>query len=308
MTSAVSSPLVRVERAALGIALRIAAMACFAFLSAIVKWSGERGVPTFEIVFFRNAFAFIPLGLYIWRTTGFSVIKTRRPLGHLTRSGIGLIAMTCGFSAVQRLPLTDATAFQFAAPLFMTAFSAMILGERVGRHRWGAVLVGFVGVLIMTRPSGHMNLVGVALALGGAVGAAGANVAIRQMADTERGATIVFYFTLGGTLLGLAGSLFHWVTPDPKTLAVLIFGGLVGGVGQLLLTQAVSVAPVGVVAPFDYTQLLWATGLGFLIWGELPHPATLAGALVVAASGVYILHREIRRFRARSAVGAEAPR
>jgi drug/metabolite transporter (DMT)-like permease len=297
VASTVPSPLVRVERAALGIALRIAAMACFACLSAIVKWSGGRGIPTFEIVLFRNAFAVVPLALYIWRTTGPSVLKTERPLGHLARSGVGLIAMVCGFSAVQRLALTDATAFQFAAPLFMTAFSAMMLRERVGRHRWGAVLVGFAGVLIMTRPSAHMNLTGVALALAGAVGAALANVAIRQMADTERGATIVFYFTLGGTLMGLAGSLVHWVTPDPQTLAVLILGGLIGGVGQLLLTAAVTVAPVGVVAPFDYTQLVWATGLGFLIWGELPHAATLAGALVVAASGVYILHREIRRFR-----------
>ena len=297
VTSPGPSPGGRIERAALGIGLRVAAMACFACLSAIVKWTGERGVPTFEIIFFRNAFAFIPLGLYVWRTTGFSVLKTRRPVGHLTRSAIGLVAMTCGFSALQRLPLTDATAFQFAAPLFMTALSAMILREPVGRHRWGAVLVGFVGVLIMTRPTGQVNPIGVGLALAGAIGAAGASVTIRQMADTERGATIVFYFTLAGTVLGLAGSAFDWVTPDLLTLAMLVLGGLVGGVGQILTTQAVTVAPVGVVAPFDYTQLVWATGFGFLIWGELPHAATVAGAVVVAASGVYILHREIRRFR-----------
>jgi drug/metabolite transporter (DMT)-like permease len=142
-----------------------------------------------------------------------------------------------------------------------------------------------------------MNALGVGLALGSAVGAAGAMVAIRQIAATERGATIVFYFTLGGTVLGLAGSLFHWVTPDLATFGLLVLAGLLGGVGQLFLTEALRVAPVGVVAPFDYTQLVWATGLGFLVWGELPHPATLAGAVVVAASGVYILHREMRRFR-----------
>ncbi|MDB5468006.1 MAG: permease of the drug/metabolite transporter superfamily, partial [Phenylobacterium sp.] len=204
------------------------------------------------------------------------------------------------FSAVQHLPLTEATAFQFASPLFMTALSALILHERVGRHRWGAVLVGFIGVLIMVRPTpGQADAVGIALALAGALGAAGAMVAIRQIAGTERGPTIVFYFTAGGTVLGLVGSLFHWVTPDPLTLVLLICGGLVGGVGQLLLTEALRVAPVGVVAPFDYSQLIWATGFGFLVWGELPHPATIAGALVVAASGVYILHREIRTFRRR---------
>ena len=286
------------QRAALGIAYRVAAMACMAVMAALVKWTGGRGIPVFEIIFFRNAFAFVPLGLYIWRTTGFSVLKTQRPWGHLTRSTIGLSAMVCGFSALQHLPLTEATAFNFASPLFMTALSALLLGEVVGRHRWGAVLVGFIGVLIMVRPEpGHLNVVGVSLALGGAVSAAGAMVAIRQIAATEKGATIVFYFTLAGTVLGAVGSLFHWVTPDPLTLAMLILGGLLGGVGQLLLTEALRVAPVGVVAPFDYTQLIWATAIGFLVWGELPHPATIVGALVVAASGVYILHREMRRFR-----------
>jgi drug/metabolite transporter (DMT)-like permease len=301
VSSAAASPQVPIERAALGIAFSVGAMACMAGLSALVKWCGGRGIPVFEIILFRNAFAFVPLGLYIWRTSGLSVLKTRRPLGHLTRSTIGLTGMVCGFSAVQHLPLTEATAFQFAAPLFMTALSAALLREPVGRHRWGAVLVGFVGVLIMVRPQpGHMNLTGVSLALASAVGSAGAMVAIRQITDTEKGATIVFYFTLGGVALGLVGSLVHWVTPDARTLGLLILAGLIGGVGQLLLTQALTVAPIGVVAPFDYTQLVWAAALGFLIWGELPRPATIAGALVVAASGVYILHREIRRFRARA--------
>ncbi len=285
------------QRAGLGIAYRAGAMVCIASLAAIVKWTGLRGIPVFEIIFFRNAFAFLPLGLYIWRTTGLSVLRTQRPMGHLTRSAIGLVGMVGAFSAMQHLPLTEATALQFASPLFMTALSALILGERVGRHRWGAVVVGFLGVLIMVRPvPGHFNPVGVSFALIGAVGAAGAMVAIRQIAS-EKGATIVFYFTLAGTCLGLAGSAFHWVTPDLPTLGLLILGGVLGGVGQMLLTEAVRVAPVGVVAPFDYTQLIWASGFAFLIWGELPRLATLAGALVVAASGVYILHREIRAHR-----------
>lgn len=286
------------HRNGLGIAYRMAAMACVACLSATVKWAGHRGIPVFEIVFFRNAFAFVPLGLYIWRTTGWTVLKTQRPLGHLHRSAVGLLGMICSFNALQHLALTEATAFTFAAPLFMTALSALMLREFVGRHRWGAVLVGFVGVLIMVRPEpGHMNAVGVAFALTAALGSALAMVQIRQIAVTEKGPTIVFYFTLAGTVVGLAGCLFHWVTPDPMTLAVLILGGLIGGVGQLFLTEAIRVAPVGVVAPFDYTQLIWAAILGFLVWGELPHAATLAGAAVVAASGLYILHRELQRFR-----------
>lgn len=287
------------QNVVLGIAYRVLAMACMACLSALVKWTGSRGIPVFEIIFFRNAFAFLPLGLYIWRTTGFEVLRTQRPLGHLVRSAVGLTGMVCGFSAVQHLPLTEATALQFASPLFMTALSALILAEPVGRHRWGAVIVGFVGVLIMARPApGHFNLPGVTLGLLSALGAAGAMVAIRQIANTERGPTIVFYFTLGGTALGLVGSLaFGWVTPDATTLGMLVLAGLIGGVGQLFLTEALRVAPVGVVAPFDYTQLVWAAGIGLLIWGELPRVTTLVGAVIVAASGVYILHREMRRFR-----------
>lgn len=290
----------------LGIGLRVAAMALMAGLSAIVKWTGERGIPVFEIILFRNLFAFVPLGFYIWRTTGFEVLKTRRPLGHLARSGIGLLGMVCGFSAVQVLPLTEATALGFAAPLFMTALAALLLREPVGPRRWAAVVVGFGGVLLMARPSpDHMNALGVTLGLLSAVGAAGAMVAIRQISDTERGPTIVFYFTLAGVAVGIVGSLFHWVTPDPLTLALLILGGLIGGVGQLLLTEALRRAPVGVIAPFDYIQFVWAALLGLVIWGELPHPLTLVGAVIVAASGVYILHRELVRFRAARGTGLD---
>ena len=116
--------------------------------------------------------------------------------------------MTCSFFALQHLALTEATAFTFVAPLFMTALSALMLGEMVGWHRWGAVVAGFVGVLIMVRPEpGHMNVVGVAFALTAALGSALAMVQIRQIAVTEKGPTIVFYFTLAGTVLGLVGSL-----------------------------------------------------------------------------------------------------
>src|SRR5688500_4780391 len=157
-------------------------MACMACLSALVKWTGSRGIPVFEIILFRNVFAFVPLGLYIWRTTGFEVLKTQRPFGHLARATVGLTSMVCGFSAVQYLPLTEATALQFTSPLFMTALSALLLSEKVGPHRWAAVVVGFVGVMIMARPiPGHMNVVGVTLGLLSAMGAAGAMVAIRQV-------------------------------------------------------------------------------------------------------------------------------
>jgi drug/metabolite transporter (DMT)-like permease len=286
----------RHERMLLGIGLRVAAMAGVAALTGLVKWCADKGMPMMEMVFFRNAFAFIPICLYMARTTGFGVLRTRRPLAHATRAGIGLIGMTCGFSAVQHLPLTDASAFQFTSPLFMTALAAPILAERIGVHRWAAVLVGFVGVLIIIRPiPGHMNMVGAALGLGGAVATAFAMITVRELGRTEAGAAIVFYFTVAGTLAGLASIPFGWTLPDTQTVLLLMLMGVIGGVSQLLMTEALRVAPVGVVAPFDYTQLVWAGLFGFLVWGEQPHPATLVGAVLVAASGIYIVLRETRR-------------
>jgi drug/metabolite transporter (DMT)-like permease len=206
--------------------------------------------------------------------------------------------MVCGFTAVGLLPLTQSTAISFSAPLFMTALSALILREHVDPHRWAAVAVGFVGVLIMVHPDpARLVSVGTLFALAAAVGTAGAMTAIREIGRTEPGPTIVFYFTLAGAVLGLASLPFGWVIPDMATLGLLIAGGLIGGIGQLFLTEALRRAPVAVVAPFDYTQLVWASLLGFLVWGETPKLSTLIGAVVVAGSGVYILLRETRRFR-----------
>jgi drug/metabolite transporter (DMT)-like permease len=249
-----------------------------------------------EVVLFRSVFALVPIVGYMLARKDPSLFRTQRPLGHLGRAAIGLLSMVCVFAALRYLPLTEASAFSFAAPLFMTVLAVLVLHERVGVRRFWAVIAGFAGVLIMLHPqAGHVHWKGAALALAAAASSAGAMVAIRQMGSTERGSTIAFYFTLAGAGLGVAGSLLNWVTPDPATFAVLVLGGLAGGVAQLLLTQAVTLAPLSTVAPFDYTQLLWATALGFLLWGETPNLATIAGAGVVAASGLYLMYREAPR-------------
>lgn len=288
------------RRTLAGIGLRVAAMACMAGLFALVKWTSGRGVPVFEVLFFRNAFAFIPIAIYILRTTGFSVLRTTRPGAHAVRAMIGLTGMTGGFLAVSRLPLTEATALSFSAPLFMTALSAPILKEPVGAHRWAAVAVGFVGVLVMIRPDpARLADAGVIFGLVGALGAAGAMITIREIGRTEPGPRIVFYFTLAGALAGLASLPFGWVVPDLATLGALVLMGLLGGVGQLLLTESLRIAPVAVVAPFDYTQLVWASLIAFFVWTEVPQASTLLGAAIVAASGLYILYRETRASRRR---------
>lgn len=296
------------DRRLLAIVCRVAAVACIAGLYATVRWADQHGVPVFEVVLFRSFFALIPIGAFMLAQKDPSLFRTRRPMGHLVRSAIGLSSMVCSFVSLKFIPLTESSAISFTIPLFMTLLAVLVLHERVGWHRVGALAVGFAGVLVILRPDpGHMNFEGAAFALAGAATSAGAMVAIRQIGATERASTIAFYFTLAGVGLGLVGLIGGWITPDPLTLGVLILGGLVGGVAQLLLSQAMTLAPVSVVAPFDYTQIIWATLLGVAIWGETPTLATLAGAGIVAISGLYITYREQRRrLNAREALGLKA--
>jgi drug/metabolite transporter (DMT)-like permease len=288
----------RADRVLLGIGSRLVAVVAMGVMTAIVKICGERGVHVFEIIFFRNAFAFVPIVGYILMTDGPRVLRTTRPLGHLTRAVVGMVGMACGFAAVARMPLAEYTAIQFASPLFITALSVPILKEKVDGRLWAAIIVGFVGVLIMVRPDpSQVTGLGPALAILSALGASGAMIAIREIGRTEPGPTIVFYFTLFATLFGAAGLPFVWTQPDLPTLGLLVLCGLVGGVGQLFLTQAFKLAPAAVVAPFDYASLLWAGVLGWLIWRDFPKADTLAGGAIVVASGLYIVWRETRRKR-----------
>ena len=198
-------------------------------MSALVKMAAERGAHTFEIIFFRNFFAFIPITAFILMTRGFGVLRTSRPLGHLTRASIGVAGMFCGFMALGLMPLTAFTAITFAAPLFITALSGPALGEKVGPHRWAAVAIGFAGVLIMVRPDPHqlVNL-GALLALGQALGTAGAMLTIRQLGTTEPGPTIVFYFTLAAAVVGGVLTPFVWTQPTPELLVILVLTGVSG--------------------------------------------------------------------------------
>jgi drug/metabolite transporter (DMT)-like permease len=264
-------------------------------ISAGAKWMAQGGATLPQIIFCRNAFAFIPLMIYIHLTKGYGALRTRYPLKHMTRSAVGLGAMVCTFTAVAMLPLVQSATLGFTAPLFMTLLTPLLLREKVGWHRWTAVVAGFIGVLIAMRPlSIHTLSVGMLFGLAAALGAALAMATIRSMPKEETGSTIVFYFTLAGTLASLVAMPFAWKTPDLSMIWVMVGTGLLGGIGQLLLTAAARLAPLPVIAPFDYTQLIWASGLGYAFWGETPDGWTIVGAGVVAASGVYIVWRERR--------------
>ncbi len=290
------------DAAARGIALMVLSVLLFSCMDALVKWVSEIH-PVGQIVFFRNLFAFLPVALFVHRAGGLGVLRTRRLGGHALRAVVGIAAMACFFAAFSLMPLGDAVALGMSGPIFLTALSVPLLGEKVGVRRWSAVIVGFLGVLVMTRPGAGVFDPVALLPLAGAVFYALAMVSIRKLSATEPPVAIVFYFTLFATLAAALSLPVQWVTPPTLIdLLLLVSVGLVGGVAQLAMTQAFRLAPVALIAPFDYAALVFAVALGYLIWGDVPDAFLLFGAGIVIGSGLYILHRETmlaRRRRAR---------
>jgi len=277
----------------LGIALRIGAATSFGVMAAMIKLGDEAGVSVPELAFYRFAFGLPLLLIWIAATRNFGAWRTRRPLAHLVRGILGLSAMVTTFAALTYLPLAEATTIGFAAPLFAVALSALILHEPVGRYRWSAVLIGFAGVLIVMQPGGaRLQAEGLALAVAAALGVAAVTIAIREIGRTESMPTTVLWFTCFSILVTGLAMPFYGQAHGPGTWMILIGLGLAGGMGQLFLTSALRFAPVAVVVPFDYTQLIWAVLFGWLIWDTHPPATTWIGAAVIVASGLYTVHRE----------------
>jgi len=279
----------------LGIALRVGAATCFGFMAAAIKLGSEAGVSVPELAFYRFAFGLPPLLGWMALTRGFGAWRTRRPGAHLARGTLGLGTMVLAFSALTYLPLAESATIGFVAPLFSVMLSALVLGEPVGRHRWSAVALGLAGVLIVMRPGGtHLPAIGLALALAAALGVAAVTITIRQIGKTESTPTTVLWFTCFS--MAATGLLlpFYGHAHDGRAWAILVALGLFGGLGQLFLTSALRFAPVAVVVPFDYSQLLWAVLLGWAIWGTHPRPTTWIGAAVIVGSGLYTVYREHR--------------
>jgi drug/metabolite transporter (DMT)-like permease len=288
----------------------------FAMLSACVRFLGESGVPLGQVVFYRAFFAVLPvLMLCAWRHELANAIRTERPLGHLTRGLISIAGMFLNFAALARLPLVDATAISFAAPLITVALAWLILGESVRIYRWTAVTVGFVGIIVMLWP--YLNLsqyaaggsataaatVGAACGLIAAFTNAGSVIQTRRLADTETTSSIVFYFSMYCALAGLATLPFGWIWPTPLQFAVLIASGVIGGLAHIVLTSSYQYAPASLVAPIDYTMMIWAYVLGYFLFGELPTLTVYVGSAIVAGSGLFVIWRErqlgLRRRRLR---------
>ncbi|HEV8391962.1 MAG TPA: DMT family transporter [Dongiaceae bacterium] len=307
----------RQDRPIFGIALINLAVVVFTGMDAVIKGVSET-FPTGELVFFRNLFAFAPIIAFMMHQGGVQ-LRTRHLGGHLMRGLFGVSAMYCYFLSYKLLPLSDAIALGLSGPIFLTILSIPFLGEHVGMRRWSACIVGFIGVLIMTRPTLLFGAAGVWQAaalvpLLAAVFYALAMISIRRLTSTEGSGTIVFYFTLFATIaglstapLGLIDPELAWVWPSPTEWLIVMAIGLMGGSAQILLTIAYRCAPVSVVAPFDYMALVYGFMLGFVFFAEIPDAYLIVGGATVVASGIYIVHRETVLARQRRRQQAAPP-
>ncbi len=294
----------RHDRPMLAIVLRLIAMLMLATTYICGKLLTDRGVGIGEIVFYRQLFAWPVAAAWLLATMGPSAVKTSRFGMHVSRSILGMIGMLLNFGAVALLPLAESTSIAFTMPIFATILSAMVLREHIGIHRWSAVLLGFVGVVIMAHPdSTNLASFGVLVALAGAFVTAIISVVLRDLNKTEHAPTIVFWFTtISLPPLG-ALALTSGTSHDGTQWGLLVLLGMTGGAAQLLMTFALRFAPVSIVIPMDYSQLIWATAAGWIFWNSWPSFGGWIGAAMIAAAGLYIAWRE----QVRRAAGSVSP-
>ncbi len=282
------------DRIGLGIAGILIGMFAVSIMDALAKWLGE-GYPIAELVFFRNLFALPPALFILWQQRGGRAsLVLHWKTGHALRAILALGATFTFFLGLRYLPLAEAISIAFAAPLLVTALSVPILGERVGPRRWAAVMAGFVGVLVMTRPGAEAFRPEALYILVAALCYALAMLVTRRLARSDTTPAIMLSSICISILLSGLALPFGWRTPAGMDFWLLALLGLVGGFGMYFMTQAYRYAPAAVIAPFDYTALIWGTLFGWLIWHELPGAHVWLGAAIVIASGLYIVHRETR--------------
>jgi drug/metabolite transporter (DMT)-like permease len=237
----------------------------------------------------------LPIILAVAAITGqLGRFRTRRYGAHLLRVVLNFLAFITFFGALRLMPLADTLAIVFSAPIFIVLFSALFLKEKVGRWRWSAVAVGFIGVLVMVRPGTSMLDWPVVLALMASVFYALWILTTRTMAEEESSLAMLFYASAFFVLAGGVAAPFEWVTPSGEDLLILGVVAIISMAGLLMLIKAYRLAQASILAPFDYTSMVWAVLLGWLIWNELPGPWIIAGTALVVFAGLIIVHREAR--------------
>ncbi|MES2540325.1 MAG: DMT family transporter [Pseudomonadota bacterium] len=283
-----------------GITFKLCSVLVFIGMASLIKATSAH-VPAGQAVFFRSAFAIPVIMIWLaWRRELTTGLRTANPVGHLWRGVVGTISMGLGFAGLGYLPLPEVTAIGYAAPLLTVIFAAMFLGEEVRLFRISCVALGMVGVLIVLLPrlsigpgsASMTEAFGAMLVLGSAVFTALAQVFVRKLVHSESTAAIVFYFSLTATALSLITLPFGWVWPTPLETALLVLAGLLGGVGQILLTSSYREADASLVAPFDYASMIFALAIGYFVFAEIPSWTMLGGAALIVTAGILIIWRE----------------
>lgn len=281
---------------ALGIATFVGNLLLMALLSAAVRELVNRDYPLSEVMLFRYLFASGFFWLILLSTAGLGGLVTRRPYDHAIRSVSGIVSLGLLYFALTRIPIADATAISYAAPIFITVLSIFLLGESIGTRRWLAVIAGFIGVLLIARPGADSWDIGIIAAAGSAFSGALVAIWLRKLSSSEKSVTIGIFYNNLGSLVCLAWVLLSgWVTPRGDDLLLFLGFGLGCGMQQWLLTVSFRYAEASLLAPFEYLAMVFAALVGFLFWGEVPVPTTWIGAGVIAASGMVIFVRGKRK-------------
>jgi drug/metabolite transporter (DMT)-like permease len=291
--------------ALLGAGLKLVSVFCLAAMAACVKYLGA-AVPTGQVVFFRGAIALVVIAAVAWRTEGLGVLKTRNWRSHAARSLAGSVSMFCWFISLTLIPLAQMTAITFTVPLFLTVLAMVFLREQIHAYRWTALIIGFVGVLVIVGPSlvdGQGSTLGVGIAVVAAVLAAFALMFLRRMSGHEHALTITFYFFVTSSSIALLTSLVApWPMPTREQWILLGLTGGFGVLGQLTMTYCYRYAEASLVAPLDYVTMLFAIAIGYYVFGEVPRVTTWIGApLVIIAGGIILWREYVNLKRIRSA-------
>ena len=286
-------------RPQLALLIRLGAIAGLATMSALIKLASQHGIHLFEIMFWRQ-FLTLPLivGYLLAATGNLKSLATQRPGTQVMRGIYGTIGMVLNFGAVILLPLAEATTINFTVPIWAVLLSILLLKEKVGIWRWSAVLLGFVGILVIAQPGGgHFPLYGALVALGGAFMIALISIQVADLNRTDKPLTIVFYFACVTTPITALALPFVMTAHDSTGWWLLLGIGLSGAIGQLLLTAALRFGKVASVIVMDYSGLFWATLYGWWLFDMLPPTSTWLGAPLIVIAGLVIAWREHRLTR-----------
>ena len=267
----------------------------FAMMDASVKWLGAT-YSTAQIMFFRCSVALVPVLVIILMRGGMSILRTDQKKLHLLRSVLGIAAMGFAFYAFSLMPLAEAISILHTAPLFMTALSVILLREAVGIRRWSAVILGFIGMLLVVRPGADMLASGSLYMLTAAFLIGCTTIVIRHLGKIDDPVCITFYFTATGVLVSTIGIFIQgWQQPPLLDFALLCMVGFLGGMAQYLMTLSYQRLAVGIVAPLKYLSIVFGGGIAFLVWREVPDLQSVFGISIIILSGLYTLHRELVR-------------